>query len=101
MQVDIWTIIVTILLPILSAAIGLLWHQINRVESRDDAGRDELWNQTNALRTELAAFMLDSNRRFVTAEQLGKLEERLIEELREIKKTLREGFVQRGTGDRP
>ncbi len=99
MQVDIWTIIVTILLPILAAAIGLLWHQINRVEQRDDRGRDELWNQTNALRTELAAFMLDSNRRFVTAEQLSKLEERLIEELREIKKTLREGFVQRGGGN--
>lgn len=98
MQVDIWTIIVSLLMPIMGVALGLLWRQMGKIEERDDHGRDELWNQTNALRTELAAFMLDSNRRFVTAEQLGKLEERLIEELREIKKTLREGFVQRGGG---
>lgn len=100
MQVDIWTVIVTVLLPIMSAALGLIWLQVARLEKRDDQGRNELWTQMNALRAELAAFMLDSNRRFVTGEQLSKLEERLIEELREIKKTLRDGFVQRGGGDR-
>lgn len=86
--ISLWSVVTAVMLPLFGAAFFLLWNRLDKHQEAVSMDQDNVWDAVRELRAGFQTHQVECERRFVKADDLRSLEERLDNRLSRIEDKL-------------